>query len=119
MDQDGNTGTTGHDHEAVTVTIGGRSYRLRGDDPNLLRRLAEEVDGTIREIAGDRAGTEDPRVVVLAALNVAAEREDLRRATIDRAARLRERLAALDRRLATLEETVVEGPSPPREDRDA
>ena len=106
----------GGTREGVLVTIGGRSYRLQGDDPEELRRLAAEVDRTIREIAGDRASPDDPRVVVLSALNVAAEREDLRRAAVERIARLRERLATLDARLAALEEAVVEGPSLPGED---
>ncbi len=103
-------------HRGVPVAIGGRTYRLQGDDPEELRRLAEEVDRTIREIAGDRASLDDPRVVVLSALNVAAEREDLRRAVVRGAGRLRERLAALEARLAALEETVAEGPSLPGED---
>ena len=55
------------------VTIYGKTYHLRGDDPGYLHELAREVDGRMREVA-EATGTADTlNVAILAALNIADE----------------------------------------------
>lgn len=56
---------------ATSVTIYGRTYRLRGSgDAGYLERLAAEVDRRMREVA-DLTGTADTmKVAILAALNI-------------------------------------------------
>jgi hypothetical protein len=50
------------------VTIYGKTYHLRGDDPGYLHELAREVDGRMREVA-EATGTADTlNVAILAAL---------------------------------------------------
>ncbi|RMG46208.1 MAG: cell division protein ZapA [Acidobacteria bacterium] len=95
----GSTGST-------EVTIGGRRFRLRGEDPKLLRRLAREVDETIRALAGGGAA-DDPRVAVLAALNFAGDRDELEARAKGAAEEIRRRAAALRRRLERLREAGV------------
>ena len=55
------------------VTIYGKTYHLRGDDPGYLHQLAREVDQRMREVA-EATGTADTlNVAILAALNIADE----------------------------------------------
>jgi cell division protein ZapA len=61
----------------VPVSIYGQTYSLRADDdPAYVEKLAEYVDGRIREVA-DRTRTADTgKLFILAALNIA---DDLHR----------------------------------------
>ena len=86
----------------VEVVIGGRSYRLRGSDPEQLRRLASEVDQTLRDISGPGGPSDDFKTAVLAALNLAAERDEQRRDWREQLADLRERSDVLEERLEKL-----------------
>jgi cell division protein ZapA len=65
----------------VTVTIGGRVYRLacnEGEEPHL-ERLAREVDGKIDGIRAAFGEIGDQRLMVMAALTVADELSEARR----------------------------------------
>jgi len=75
--------TTGGDSgpAPTPVTIFGRTYYLRGDeDPGYLAELASEVDRKMREVA-EATGTADTlKVAILAALNIADDCMQARRA---------------------------------------
>jgi cell division protein ZapA len=65
----------------VTVTIGGRVYRLacnEGEQPHL-ETLAGEFDGKINEIRNSFGEIGDQRLIVMAALTVADELSEARR----------------------------------------
>jgi cell division protein ZapA len=65
----------------VTVTIGGRSYRLacnEGEEPHL-EGLARQIDGKIAEIRTQVGEIGDQRLVVMAALTIADELYEARR----------------------------------------
>ncbi len=65
----------------VTVTIGGRIYRLacnEGEQPHL-ETLAGEIDGRIYEIRNSFGEIGDQRLIVMAALTVADELSEARR----------------------------------------
>ena len=98
---------TGHKStsDVVQVTIGGRRYRLRGSDPSQLERLAATVDRTLEEIAGPGAPTDDFKVAVLAALNLAGDHEDLRAAWLEQARELQARARRLEARAKELRES--------------
>ncbi len=99
----------------IEVQIGGRMYRLRGDDPARLARLAARVDATLRSIAGPEPGAADYKAAVLTALNLAAQAEDESDA-------LREQIDELSRRSRRVEEqleilaTELEAPASPAGD---
>jgi cell division protein ZapA len=57
----------------VTVEIFDQSYRLRGEDPEYIHRLAAMVDGKMRLVASQGKTVDSLRVAVLAALNIADE----------------------------------------------
>lgn len=86
----------------VEVRIGGKAYRLRGQDPALLARLAGKVDTTLRRIGETDESGQDYKVAVLAALNLAAEAEERDRHVHETAGRLRQRARRLEQRLETL-----------------
>lgn len=81
--------------EAVTVEIYGRSYTLRGVDPESTRRLAAALDARMREIAGGSTTADTLKVSILAALNLADELERLREEAHSRAERAGARAAEL------------------------
>jgi cell division protein ZapA len=65
----------------VTVTIGGRVYRLacnEGEEPHL-ETLARKLDSKIDEIRGSFGEIGDQRLVVMAALTIADELSEARR----------------------------------------
>ena len=65
----------------VTVSIGGRVYRLacnEGEEPHL-EALARQVDGKIDEIRGAFGEIGDQRLVVMSALTFADELSEARR----------------------------------------
>lgn len=54
------------------VTIFGRTYRLRGDgDTEHLKRLADLVDGKMREIEATTGTADTTKIAILASLNIA------------------------------------------------
>jgi cell division protein ZapA len=56
------------------VRIFGATYHVRGsDESGYLQKLADLVDGKMREIAGQVATTDMARIAILAALNLADE----------------------------------------------
>jgi cell division protein ZapA len=76
----------------VTVTIGGRVYRLacnEGEEPHL-ETLAREIDGKIDEIRGSFGEIGDQRLVVMAALTIADELSETRRTIAKLEARVAE-----------------------------
>jgi cell division protein ZapA (FtsZ GTPase activity inhibitor) len=95
----------------VEVSMGGRQYRLRGGDAASLQRLAAEVDSALADVAPHAAPVEDVKIAVLAALNIASEKDTVRRA-------LRQRLEAALVRIAQMEQRVqrLEGLAAPASD---
>jgi cell division protein ZapA len=81
------------------VEIGGRSYRLRGGDPEHLQKLADRVDAVLRRVAGPEGPLDSYKVAVLASLNMAAEDAESRRRWARSLWDLRRRGAALEDRL--------------------
>jgi cell division protein ZapA len=61
----------------VTVDIYDQTYRLRGQDPAYIQRLAEIVDTKMRNVAAQGKSVDSLRVAVLAALNIADELSSL------------------------------------------
>jgi len=86
----------------VEVRIAGRSYRLRGSDPDQLRRLAAGVDETLAQIAGPNGSRDDFKVAVLAALNLAAQADEQRQGWAKQIDALRKRAHRLEERLEGL-----------------
>jgi cell division protein ZapA len=58
---------------SVTVDIYDQTYRLRGQDPTYIHRLADIVDAKMRLVAAQGKTVDSLRVAVLAALNIADE----------------------------------------------
>jgi cell division protein ZapA len=84
------------------VEIGGRSYRLRGGDPEHLQKLADRVDTVLRRVAGPEGPLDSYKVAVLAGLNLAAEDAESRRRWTRSLWDLRRRSTALEARLDRL-----------------
>ena len=59
--------------DAILVDIYDQTYRLRGDNPEYIRHLAEIVDTKMRAVASHGKTVDSLRVAVLAALNIADE----------------------------------------------
>jgi cell division protein ZapA len=81
--------------DTVTVEIYGRSYSLRGVDPEVARRLAGEVDRRMREIAGGSATADTLKLAILTALNLADELDRLRKEALCRTERAQTRAAEM------------------------
>lgn len=64
----------------TTVTIYDQPYHLTGQDPEHIRRLAENVDSKMRAVASQGQTVDSLRVAVLAALNFADELSQAQRA---------------------------------------
>jgi cell division protein ZapA len=76
----------------VSVTIGGRAYRLscnEGEEPHLVA-LAGQVDSKITEMRGAFGEIGDQRLVVMAALTIADQLSEARRAIATLEARVAE-----------------------------
>ncbi|HEX5235702.1 MAG TPA: cell division protein ZapA [Silvibacterium sp.] len=58
---------------SISVDIYDQTYRLRGEDTEYIRRLAETVDSKMRAVASHGKTVDSLRVAVLAALNIADE----------------------------------------------
>lgn len=88
----------------VSVEMGGRKYRLRGEDGEQLTRLARRVDDALTDIAGPDGPRDDFKVAVLAALNLASDHDEQTRSTVQETAALHERAQGLAQRLRRLKE---------------
>jgi len=88
--------------QVVEVELAGRLYRLRGEDPALLRTLAARVDDALAEVAGASGLRDDFKVAVLAALNLASEHEERREAWLARARAVGQRARRLEESLLQL-----------------
>src|SRR5579862_8908000 len=68
------------DKKAVTVTIYGNEYTLKGEaDPNYIAELAKYVDGKMSEI-GKKSSAPAAKVAILASMNIADELHRLEKA---------------------------------------
>lgn len=66
--------TTTKGTTSIDVEIFGAVYHVRGEqDPDYLRRLAEVVDGKMREISHHLPVVDSGKIAILAALNLADE----------------------------------------------
>ncbi len=63
---------------SIRVEIYDQTYHLRGSDPEYVQRLAEYVDGKMRQVAAQTATIDSLRLAVLAALNIADELQVVR-----------------------------------------
>jgi len=59
--------------EYVTVEIYDQTYHLSGQNPDHIRKLAEQVDAKMRSVSAQGRTVDSLRVAVLAALNLADE----------------------------------------------
>lgn len=60
-------------NSSIRVEIYDQTYHLRGSDPEYVQRLAEYVDGKMRQVAAQTSTVDSLRLAVLAALNIADE----------------------------------------------
>ncbi len=84
----------------IQVEIHGRMYNLRsGGDPESVRRVAEFVDSQMQQMADQTRTADTTRIAILAALNIASELFEARRAGGEsaRPAAIRARDEALSR----------------------
>lgn len=102
---------------SVTITLRGRHYTVRSDEPEEdVRAVAEWVDRRVEDVARFTPGVDEKTVVLLAALNMASEYHRFRRRVIERLDDLDEELAAVS---AVLDVVVSEkggGSLPPGEE---
>ena len=83
--------------QTVKVTILGTEYPLRSNDEDLTLRLAQDVDGYLRELQTKLPAQSTTTLAVLGALNFAAQEahaKENERREIDRVAHDLETLAA-------------------------
>jgi cell division protein ZapA len=84
----------------IEVEVFGQTLRVLSEDEEAyIRRVAEFVDGKMRELIRDTAAVSTLNVAILAALNIADEYHKLRRSQeemIDRIERLSRDLGALE-----------------------
>ena len=58
----------------VTIKIFGENYRIKGvRDPEYIQELAIYVDKKMKEMAANNQITSSPKIMILAALNIADE----------------------------------------------
>lgn len=91
----------------TVVEIGGRSYRLKGGDPEHLHRLAAGVDSVLRRVAGPDGPLDSYKVAVLAALNLAADDAERRRRWTRGLWELRRRADSLELRLDRVRDSLL------------
>ena len=77
MEQDQDRAQNAPTPQAVTVSIYGQPYHLRGVDPDHIERLAALVDAKMRAVSAQGHTVDTLRVAVLAALNIADELANL------------------------------------------
>jgi cell division protein ZapA len=86
---------------STTVEILGREYKIRGAaDESYIREVAGYVDAKLREVAqGSTVPPASERVAILAALNIADELFQLRRASTEEISSIERRTQSLIRML--------------------
>lgn len=92
--------------DTVTVTIYGESYTVKaGEDPAYIEEVARFVDGKMRDIAAGGKIVTTSKIAILAALNIADELLNDRRAL-----KSREKAAStkIEKLLETLQKAVSE-----------
>lgn len=91
----------------VEITVGGRSYAIacNAGEEERLRRLAEHVDGKVREILKSAGQPGEPRLLLMAALLVADEYFDSQALLEKRAQEIETLAAARDEALARAAES--------------
>ncbi len=84
------------DTRATSVEILGREYRIRGSaDEEYVREVARYVDAKLREVSQGTTLPSSERVAILAAMNIADELFQLRRATSEEITHIEERTQSL------------------------
>jgi cell division protein ZapA len=97
--------TGGGESKPATVEILGREYKIRGvADDAYVREVADYVDAKMREVSRATAAPVAERVAILAAMNIADELLQLRRASSEDMASIERRaqslITMLDERLS-------------------
>lgn len=89
------------DNLTTSVQILGREYKIRGSaDASYIREVASYVDAKLREVAqGSTVPPASERVAILAALNIADELFQLRRASTEEFSSIERRTQSLIRML--------------------
>lgn len=96
----------------VTITIRGRQYTVRGDDPaDDVEAVAHDLDQRLEEVARRTRSFDEYTIALLTALNLASELRRLRREMVGR-------LGELDREAASVA-AVLEAALPADDDDDA
>jgi cell division protein ZapA len=88
--------------ETVNVTIYNSEYKLRGEDPDKIKRAAAIIDDQMKRIAAKAPMQPAATTAVLAALNTADELLTEQATGRDRIADFLDQLDTLDRRLQAL-----------------
>ncbi len=84
------------DTKSTTVEIMGREFRIRGTaDEQYVREIARYVDTKLREVSQGSSVPVSDRVMVLAALNIADELFQLRRASSEEMATIAKKAESL------------------------
>jgi len=95
------------DAKATTVEIMGREYRIRGgDDEAYVRDIARYVDAKLREVSQGTASATSDRLAILAAINIADELFQLRRASTEEVSTIEKRTQGL---ITLLDESLSVG----------
>lgn len=80
----GRTGRYGPDMQ-VSITIRGRQYTVRGDDPaDDVEAVARDLDHRLEEVASRTRSFDEYTIALLTALNLASELRRLRREMVGR-----------------------------------
>ena len=83
------------DKQTLSIEILGRAYQVRAEaDPEYAQELARYVEGQMRGVA-ERATADSLKVAILAALNIANDLFQARRAQEEQERRISERADAL------------------------
>ncbi|HCH61327.1 MAG TPA: cell division protein ZapA [Deltaproteobacteria bacterium] len=81
----------------IRITIRGRQYTVRGDEPaEEVQAVARDLDARLEEVASRTRSFDEYTVALLTALNLASELHQLRRRTLSE-------LGEIDRDAAALE----------------
>lgn len=94
MDMIGNKSKSEQAAQSIRVEIYNQTYNIRSDGDNeYIMRLAEYVDGKMREISSGTLTVDSLKVAILAALHIADEFHQLKRAQEQTDAQLASRSA--------------------------
>lgn len=102
------------ENQSTTVQIMGREYRIRSSaDPSYIQEVARYVDAKLREVSQGTTLPGSDRVAVLAAMNIADELFQLRRASTEEFSSIERRTQSLihllDENLSVVGEAVATG----------